>query len=802
MLIAKIIVDVPTGATDRLFDYIVPVQWENIVEKGMRVGVPFGNRLVQGFVIELVTETTVAIDKLKPIKQLLDATPVLNEELLQLGDWLSETTLSFKISAYQVMLPAALKGKAKKEFVLVKENVPQEVIDYFGRRKSIPFDEMMSDSIVASKIKNWLDEQYIDLRYTVKNKATIKKQKMITLNRPLNEIDEFILNLSKRANKQKELLLYMKEHKEVVLTELIENRIASRATIKTLVEQNILREIDREIYRDPYESREFHKTEPLVLSQQQLEAITPIWQTIENEEHRTFLLHGVTGSGKTEIYLQAIDLVLKQGKEAIVLVPEISLTPQMVDRFKGRFGREVAVMHSGLSIGEKYDEWRKIMKKEVRVVVGARSAIFAPFENIGIIIIDEEHEGSYKQEENPRYHARDVAIYRAQYHRCPVVLGSATPSLESYARGLKGRYELVSLLGRINQLKMPEVSIVDMRDELRSGNRSMFSKILYEKIVDRLEKKEQIVLLLNRRGHSTFIMCRDCGYVPTCRDCDISLTFHKSTYSLLCHYCGYEEKLVTKCASCNSEHIRFFGTGTQKVEEELARILPQARVIRMDIDTTRRKGSHQKLLDAFANGEGDILLGTQMIAKGLDFPNITLVGVLAADSMLNIPDFRAAERTFQLLTQVSGRAGRHKLPGEVIVQTYAPEHYSINYVKEHDYMKFFHHEMHIRKANGYPPYYFITLIHISHTELPYVIHVAEKISQFLKAELSKETKILGPASAPIARMKDRYRYQCMIKYKIEPKLNSVLRRIIDHYSQEMSRGDLQIAIDPNPMVFM
>ncbi len=395
----------------------------------------------------------------------------------------------------------------------------------------------------------------------------------------------------------------------------------------------------------------------------------------------TFLIHGVTGSGKTEIYLQTIEAKLKEGKEAIVLVPEISLTPQMVERFKSRFGSEVAVLHSALSSGEKYDEWRKIERKEARVVVGARSAVFAPFENLGIIIIDEEHEASYKQEDNPRYHARDVAIWRATKYQCPVVLGSATPSLESFARAKKGVYTLIELPSRVNDRAMPEVSVVDMREELRKENRTEFSTELLEKIKDRIAKKEQTVLMLNRRGYSSFVMCRDCGYVVECPNCDISLTYHQSSNQMKCHYCGHEERVPQKMSELRGEHIRYFGTGTQKVEESLTKLIPEARVIRMDVDTTRTKGAHEKLLKSFRNHEADILLGTQMIAKGLDFPDITLVGVLNADTMLHLPDFRASERTFQLLTQVSGRAGRHERTGEVIVQSYNPEHYSIEFAK-------------------------------------------------------------------------------------------------------------------------
>jgi primosomal protein N' (replication factor Y) len=470
----------------------------------------------------------------------------------------------------------------------------------------------------------------------------------------------------------------------------------------------------------------------------------------------------------------------------------------MVERFKGRFGSDVAVLHSRLSTGEQYDEWRKIQKKQVKVVVGARSAVFAPFENVGVIIIDEEHETSYKQEEIPRYHARDVAIERGKFHRCPVVLGSATPSLESFARAQKGVYRLLRLSKRMNKRDLPAVSIVDMREEMRSGNRSMFSKELFNKLKDRLNKGEQTVLFLNRRGHSTFLMCRDCGFAMQCPRCDITLTFHRVTNEMKCHYCGFHSDVPQVCPECGSGHIRYFGTGTQKVEEELSKLLPESRVIRMDVDTTGRKGAHERLLDHFQAGNADILLGTQMIAKGLDFPNITLVGVLSADTMLHLPDFRAAEKTFQLLTQVSGRAGRHELSGEVVIQTYTPEHYSIQLAGRQDYERFYSQEMAMRKLGAYPPFYYLALITIQHEDLMKVVAAAEKIASYLKSKISKEAILLGPAASPIPRINDRYRYQCLIKYKRESNLFPALKKVLEHYHGQSSRDGLSISIDVNP----
>ncbi|CAM5395628.1 Primosomal protein N' OS=Lysinibacillus sphaericus OX=1421 GN=priA PE=3 SV=1 [Lysinibacillus sphaericus] len=496
--------------------------------------------------------------------------------------------------------------------------------------------------------------------------------------------------------------------------------------------------------------------------------------------------------------MQAIQKVLNDGKEAIMLVPEISLTPQMTERFRSRFGEMVAVMHSGLSVGEKYDEWRKIQQGKVRVVVGARSAIFAPFTNLGLIILDEEHESTYKQEDSPRYHARDVAIWRSQYYRCPVILGSATPALESYARAKKGVYTLLTLKQRALHQAMPTVYVADMREELQKGNRSMFSELLIEGIRTRLERREQMVLFLNRRGYSSFVLCRDCGTVVQCPNCDISLTYHRTTEKLKCHYCGYEEHVPQICPQCQSEHIRYFGTGTQKVEEEIYKLFPEARVLRMDVDTTKHKGAHEEILQAFGEGQADILLGTQMIAKGLDFPNITLVGVLSADTSLHLPDYRAAERTFQLLTQVSGRAGRHDKAGEVVIQTYTPEHYAIELAKVQDYEPFYEREMFLRRRSGYPPYYFVALIQVSHEDVMMAAEYAGRAADWLRGNLSNQVSIIGPTVASISRLQNRYRYQCLIKYKIEPNLIPVLQRLLAMYRAEWIKQGILMTVDLDP----
>lgn len=799
-MIAKVIVDVPAKQTDRTFDYKIPEALEEVIKPGMRVVVPFGPRTIQGFVVELSENSSFA--ELKEIVEPMDLAPVLNQELLKLGDWLTEQTLSYKISAFQVMLPAALKAKYEKKIrrLAPVESLSTKIQSLFQHDDMILWSEAAG---YLSALQKEAAKGTVEVIYEVKERVKKKKLKYVSPLLDKEGLQQAKASLVATAEKQRDLIDHFLDKPEAIELRQIQSLLnISSQTIKSLVKKGILEEKDVEVYRDPFEDRVFAKTAPFPLTNEQENAIAPILATIEEELQKVFLLYGVTGSGKTEIYLQSIQKVLERGKEAIVLVPEISLTPQMVKRFKGRFGDAVAVLHSGLSSGEKYDEWRRIERKEVKVVVGARSAIFAPFEHLGIIIIDEEHETSYKQEDNPRYHARDVAIERSLYHQCPVILGSATPTLETFARAQKGVYELLTLPKRMNNQSLPSVQIVDMREELRDGNRSMFSRTLIEGLKERLEKKQQIVLFLNKRGHSSFVMCRDCGYVVNCPNCDISLTYHRFNQQMKCHYCGYEAPVPQRCPECNSEHIRYFGTGTQKVEEELGKVLPEARVIRMDVDTTSRKGSHERLLTEFEEGKADILLGTQMIAKGLDFPNITLVGVLSADTMLHLPDFRSSEKTFQLLTQVSGRAGRHELPGEVIIQTYTPEHYSIELASEQNFDRFFEREMMVRKSHQYPPYYYIALITVSHENVAMVASITDKIAKFVQSKLSRESHVLGPVASPISRIKNRYRYQCLIKYKREPELNKTLKTVLEHYQQDIVSKGLQISIDVNPYILM
>lgn len=798
---AQVIVDVPTMQTDQPYTYLVPDEWQAVIECGTRVEVPFGegNRHIQGFVTALPTELAESKLSLKSLIRVIDLAPVVNQELLQLADYMKDVTFSFKINCLQTMLPAAMKAAYQKKFVLLDEDHPVKET-YFSQSNEIDWD-VIEAAGALTLFKRLREQSIVELRYLVKEKVN---KKMIRYVKSLVTTDNYFVfkeQLRPNALRQHQLLEQLKTTPRETVTFYREKELLS-THLKTAEKNGWLSFEEVESYRDPFENHDFPKTLPWQLNAEQQQAVSRILAAEAQGEATTFLLEGITGSGKTEVYLQSIAEILNKGKTAMMLVPEIALTPQMVQRFKSRFGKAVAVLHSGLSQGEKYDEWRKIERGEAQVVVGARSAVFAPLQKIGLIIIDEEHEATYKQEDTPRYHARDLAIWRSQYHHCPVILGSATPSLESRARAQKKRYELLYLTQRAHEnAQLPSVTIVDLKEEYAQKNTSTFSRLLQEKISNRLQQKEQIVLLLNRRGYSSFMMCRDCGYVLPCPNCDISLTLHMDVKKMRCHYCGHQENIPKKCPDCQGEKIRYYGTGTQKVEEELQERFPSARILRMDVDTTRKKGAHEKILKAFEEQEADILLGTQMIAKGLDYPNITLVGVLNADTALNLPDFRSSERTFQLLTQVSGRAGRGAKPGEVIVQTFNPEHHSIVLAQAQDYEAFYQQEMILRHQSGYPPFYFTVKITISHPAEQVVAKKSYQIAEQLKNGLSPESRILGPTPSGIARIKNRYYYQIILKYKHEVHLHRMLREILET-SQSEQRKNLYVSIDYEPLNFI
>lgn len=721
-MIAKVLVEINNINVDKTFDYIVPFEYIENIKIGMRVKVPFASRELEGFVLDLVNSTDDNYE-LKEIISIVDTEPILNNELLHLGKFMSKKYFSTLISCYQTMLPKALKAQNKTTI----------------NKKMIKYVELCSNSFPKLKPNQEKIVEYLRINGKVKkeevNKISVSGVNTLIKNGIIIEslIEEYRL-VAKDINKEKE-------------------------TFKLTVEQQ--------------------EAKNKILSQTQ---------------SSVFLLHGVTGSGKTVVYMEIVEEMLNRGKDSIFLVPEISLTPQMVYHFKSRFGDEVAVLHSRLSEGEKYDEYRKIVEGKVHIVVGARSAVFAPFKNLGAIIIDEEHTTSYKQDNNPKYSAIEIAIERAKNNNAIVILGSATPSLETYARSIKGLYTLVELKHRVNTNNLPLVEIVDMSKEKHRG--SIFSSRLITEVNKRLEEHEQIILLLNRRGYSSFITCSNCGYTAKCPHCDITLTYHKTSNTLRCHYCGYADKMNDICPSCGEKAIKTLGTGTEKVEEEIKKVF-NARVVRMDLDTTSKKGSHEKIITAFKNHEYDILLGTQMIAKGLDFSNVTLVGVINADTSLMIPNYRSNEYTFQLLMQTAGRSGRGEKNGSVIIQTFNPEHYAITLASKHDYIDFFKQEMEVRRKLSYPPYYYLIYIKVIGKDYNKISIESNKIASILTREL-KNSKILGPTTCSVFKLNGLFRFGIIIKYKKEEKMEEVLQSLVNHYKGNQT---VKVDIDVNPNNF-
>lgn len=720
-MVVGVLVQLSSQNVDRVFDYLVPEHLIPSIKVGVRVLVPFGKQNLEGFILEIKTNSD---RELKEIYSILDKDVILNDELLLLGKEIQNTTLSTLISAYQVMLPKALKAKA--------------------------------GVTISKKYQTF---------YEIKDKEYIPS-----------------------SLAQRKILELFSEAKIISRKVLLE---ISSSALSTLLEKGVLSEIKEEDYRMKYDIKRDTKK---VLTKAQQNVVDSV---LNDQRHVPFLLFGVTGSGKTEVYMQIIEKVLKKGKTAIILVPEISLTPQMIEQFSNRFGNQIAALHSALSEGEKYDEWRRIARGEANIVIGARSAIFAPLKNIGIIIMDEEHSDSYKQgDKNPRYHARDIAIWRGKYHSCPVLLGSATPSLESMARARKGVYELVTLQERVNGKMLPEVEIIDMNQESKRSSYHITNTLL-KNLNDCIKRGDQAILFLNRRGFSTFVTCKNCSEVIRCPNCDITLTYHKSNKMLRCHYCGYATPLPKECPKCHENSLSDLGVGTEKIEEELHILLPSVKVLRMDVDTTSKKGAHKKMIDAFRNHEYDILLGTQIVAKGLDFSDVTLVGVINADTSLNIPDFRSSENTYSLLSQVAGRSGRSSKTGKVLIQTFNPDHYAISFVKHHDYLGFYNEEMKIRKRLGYPPFYFLCYLNISGKEADYLFQESLKIKRSLERNL-QYTTILGPTTLAVFKVNNIYRYGIILKYKKEDMLYDILLKIQNHYK---NNHKIKVDIDFNPSHF-
>jgi len=743
LMIVKVVLNNKEQNIDRTFDYEVPEGLEDKMQIGMRVLVPFGfrNKRVEGIVVGMPKFSD--FDALKAVSKILGTEPVCPPETLKLCLWISQR---YFCSLYQAIRlttpPGMISGVSEKT-----ENYARLAID-----RDTAFE---------------LKEEFR------RNRAVARARVLETLIMTDN----------------------------IPLVKLVKEKGGTYDAVRYLTSKGYITVESEQVVREAYDEAKYEKTTAYTPTEEQKTVIDYLYNRIDNEECDKILLRGVTGSGKTEVFLQAIERVMEKGKNAIMLVPEISLTPQMVQRFVGRFGNRVAVIHSALSNGERYDQWNRIKKGEVRVVVGARSALFAPMKNIGIIILDEEHENSYKSETTPRYHAIEVAEKMSEDANCVLLLASATPSVTEYYKAKNGEYTLFEMTKRYNEGAMPTVKIVDMRGELfENKNRSPLSLALQAEIKKNLFIGQKTILFLNRRGYSTFVSCRECGEVINCPDCSIAMTYHKKSDSLSCHYCGYTMKNVTACPECGSKYVRYFGTGTQKIEEELKNLFPEAKVLRMDTDTTSQKGGHERILDKFKNEGADILLGTQMVTKGLDFHDVTLVGVLAADTALAVDDFRANEKGFSLFTQVCGRAGRGDVPGRAIIQTYQPFNATVNFAKTHDYEGFYKNEIIQRKRLNYPPFCDIIYIMVTGEDEALVKQRAEEIGDRIKKEMKNDKNIfsiLGPAPAPIEKIRNNYRYRILLKCKNKDDSHGFLRSIYEEHEKNNKKTFL--TIDTNPI---
>lgn len=715
-MFVNVLVEVKAKNINQTFTYHVPDNLKGDIKIGKRVLVPFGRQKIEGFILEVLNNSKI---ETKDIIEIVDSEPVLNEEMIKLGRYMSLKTMSNLISCLQTMLPKALKAKHKT-------NINIKYLTYIKLN---------------------------DLNYEAKNDNQRK-----------------IINLLKDGDRLK--------------SELTKISVSS---INTLISKKVILEYQSELYRLNKAAKKEDKE--ITLSDEQLSVFNECKKNIN--KFIPYLLYGVTGSGKTEVYIKLIDEVIKKKRETLVLVPEISLTPVIVSKFQRHFGDKIAILHSGLSDGEKYDEWRKIVRGEVSIVIGARSAAFAPLNNLGLIIVDEEHSDSYKQENNPKYDIHDILLYRAKYHNCPIIFGSATPKIESMTRARLGVYKLLTMKKRYN-IVMPEVKFVNMQDEIKMG-RKVISNLLEEEIKKRLGQDEQVIIFLNRRGYSTILTCSNCGYKEMCPNCDIPLTYHKSHNILKCHYCDYQTFKKNICPVCGCQKIDEYGLGTEKLVEKLSKISPLAKIVRMDQDSTTKKGSHQRIIEDFENKKANILVGTQMIAKGLDFDNVTLVGVINADQTLNIPDFRSSEKTFAMLCQVSGRAGRKKNNSLVVIQGFNLEHYSINYTKNHDYDSFYEEEIKLRKKLDYPPFTDLILIKVSSINYDLAFLEAKKISNYL---VKNNINVLGPNAAMIPKINNKYILQLIIKTK---KLNDIYNNIKYIKEKYDTNKSINIDVDLSPI---
>lgn len=798
---AQVIIDANHAEVDRVFDYRVPAQWEEEVCVGLRVMVPFGQRNTkrEGYVIALTETTEVPEGKIKGIVEILDeGRPILTPSILELAKWMKKEYFCTLNQCLQAVMPAGIRTKSVWYAELtgqtseLSEKEQQMAVVLEEQGGAVPLREL--EQIFGNRteyILRCLQEKKVVRLHQKTTRSTYKKEKRYV---SLTENEELLIAAKEKAEKDKRLAGQLRvlsaicPGESISVEELKEKAAVTDSPIHTLLQKGVLVEQRRQEKRDVFQLEDYTPTQPFYPTSEQAQALTLLREEEQKAQKRPVLLHGVTGSGKTEIYMQLIEHVIMAGKQAIVLVPEISLTPQIMERFISRFGKRVSVTHSRLSLGERLDQWRKARDGEISIIIGPRSALFMPFSNLGVIVMDECHESSYISDVTPKYHTREVARKLSELTGALLVMGSATPDIDSYHRAVTGEFLLLQLKERTKGSHLPEVFVTDMRKELENGNRSAFGLPLQQAIRENLEKGQQTMLFLNRRGYSTFVSCRKCGEALTCPSCNVSYTYHASDKALVCHYCGKEVPVPKTCPSCGSHYIRYFGTGTQKIEEETRRLFPEASVLRMDADTTTGKNGHARILELFGKGKADILIGTQMIAKGHDFPNVTLVGILAADLSLNLGTYQAAETCFQLITQAAGRAGRGELAGRVFIQTYQPENHAIRMAAAQDYEGFYQEEILLRQAMEYPPFSHIFSVLITGEMEQEVILAAQRLGAYMNhyAERAGCT-VVGPAPAPLPKFRGEFRWQIFAKGTDADRLKAFVLYTVEQTKKDVSR---------------
>ncbi len=811
--IAHVVVEQPLP---HALDYAIPPEHQALCQVGQRVLVPLGHRQVLGYIVDLAQHSDVVTPKM--LLDILDETPLLTPELLRLTQWVAEYYLCPWGQVLKAAVPEGFRVRSDTVYSLTPsarthpESWPTgqaaallQYLAQHGPQRQRQLAQALNHPNLGALVRRLLQQGFL-VREQQRQAPKVRQRTMTQVRLCLSPTDAEALRqqLERRAPNQAAVLRLLHEQSVWDLPALAHHMPGARAAVKRLAHRAAVELTEVEHMRAVTPDTPPGNHTPPVLNPAQQLAFEHIAEKLSQPDGTPFLLHGVTGSGKTEVYMRAIATALQLGKTALVLVPEISLTAQAVDRFAARFGTQIAVLHSGLSAGERFDEWRRLAGGQARIAIGARSAIFAPLANLGLIVVDEEHDTSYKQEETPRYNARDVAIVRAQQNQAVVVLGSATPALESFYHTTHGKYHALSLPHRVEDKPLPHITIIDQRQHAIPNER-VISTPLRHAVAARLQRGEQCLILINRRGFAAYVQCRECGDIPQCTQCSVSLTYHRRDRTLKCHYCDFLQPAPTACAACKGSVLRLFGLGTQQVEEVLHTLFPEARLGRMDRDTTRGKAAHQRILRAVGRGDIDILIGTQMIAKGHDYPNITLVGVVAADGALAIPDFRAPERLFQLLTQVAGRAGRGEERGEVFIQTYRPEHYSIGFAQHHDFLGFFHQEMVHRQAALYPPYTRLAKLLCESTNPERVHEASQQLATLLQRHIPdpQHVVLLGPAEAPVARIQNRYRWHMLLKCVSSRVLHQCLTSSLADIRQDpqLLRG-VRISVDIDPMLFL